>query len=276
MSTINSIYLSYDLIFAFMALIIAIVFAVLYLREFYLRQQQLKHAQKILAESQQQSLSIIHDAIKKSEDIISEAELAGIKTLSSSKLQTGKFEQEYVDQLTKATELAKNEIIHSKDALNKFLFDLREDINKSKLVKQSETALTKTAADVQESLVKTQAGFEQFLGELKTTINQSNTISQELIKQQVNTEFEKFEQNLSDFLTQTEQQSMKAVELEVKSARQLIDTYKTQQMALIDENIVAMLEKTLNLVLSKKLTLKDQLEIIYDSLEKAKAEKFIV
>jgi hypothetical protein len=56
----------------------------------------------------------------------------------------------------------------------------------------------------------------------------------------------------------------------------LIDTYKVQQMNVIDENIMAMLEKTLSLVLAKNLDLKDQMDLVYESLEKAKAEKFVV
>jgi hypothetical protein len=69
---------------------------------------------------------------------------------------------------------------------------------------------------------------------------------------------------------------MLAVDLELRSARQLIDTYKVQQMNVIDENIMAMLEKTLSLVLAKNLDLKDQMDFVYESLEKAKAEKFVV
>jgi hypothetical protein len=47
-------------------------------------------------------------------------------------------------------------------------------------------------------------------------------------------------------------------------------------MNVIDENIMAMLEKTLSLVLAKNLDLKDQMDLVYESLEKAKAEKFVV
>jgi len=81
---------------------------------------------------------------------------------------------------------------------------------------------------------------------------------------------------LSDFMVQTAQQTTSSIELELKSTRQLIDTYKSEQLKLIDENIVAMMEKTLSIVLAKKLSLKDQLELVYEALEKAKVEKFVV
>ena len=43
-------------------------------------------------------------------------------------------------------------------------------------------------------------------------------------------------------------------------------------MEVLDENIVAVLEKTLNVVVGKKLTLGDQTELVYEALEQAKKE----
>jgi len=91
----------------------------------------------------------------------------------------------------------------------------------------------------------------------------------------VNEVFERFEQNLSGFLTTTEQKSITAIELELKAAKGLIETYKAQQMALVDENIVSILERTLSLILAKKMSLKDNMDLVYEALEKAKQEKFI-
>ncbi len=88
--------------------------------------------------------------------------------------------------------------------------------------------------------------------------------------------FEKFEENLSNYLTQTQTQSTRAIELELKAARSLIDNYKSSQLRVVDENIIAILEKTLSIILSKKLTLADQMDLVYKALEKAKAEKFFV
>lgn len=97
-----------------------------------------------------------------------------------------------------------------------------------------------------------------------------------LVTQRLNTLFENFEAKLSTQMLSAQNQSIKSIELELRSARNLIDTYKAQQLQLIDENIVAMLEKTLSMVIAKKLTLKDQLDLVYEALEKAKVEKFIV
>src|SRR3989344_5797415 len=132
---------------------------------------------------------------------------------------------------------------------------------------------------------------DKFLQGLKEkgweTLNQSIKKSQAILgeaelegikagEQRINQLFEKIETRVSDFLVQTEQKSLSSIELELKAAREMIDSYKNQKFKLIDENIVAMMEQTLSIVLAKKLALKDQLDLIYEALEKAKAEKFIV
>lgn len=123
---------------------------------------------------------------------------------------------------------------------------------------------------------KTYSQYLKFLESLKEQNNQIQTINQDAIKQRANSIFDKFEQNLGTFLTSTEQKSVQSIEIELRSARQLIETYKQQQIAVIDENIISILERTLTLILAKKLPLKDQVDLIYEALNKAKVEKFVV
>lgn len=141
-------------------------------------------------------------------------------------------------------------------------------INTRKFEEKYETEFSKQVSKAQDEFIR-------YLQDLRTQGQQAELLSQEFTKQKVNEIFEKFEQNLASFLTQTEQKSVSAIDLELKATRQLIDTYKTQQLALIDENVIAMLEKTLSLVLVNKITLKDEVDLVYEALEKAKAEKFI-
>ncbi len=97
-----------------------------------------------------------------------------------------------------------------------------------------------------------------------------------LMNQKLNTLFDNFEAKLTAMLQDTQQRSVSAIDLELKAARNLIETYKAQQLQIVDENIVAMLEKTLSLVLTKKLTLQDQVELVEEALERAKTEKVII
>ncbi|MBI2018933.1 hypothetical protein HYS96_04500 [Candidatus Daviesbacteria bacterium] len=116
----------------------------------------------------------------------------------------------------------------------------------------------------------------KFLSNLQTKSVESEEMQRKTIEQTINQMFANLEQRLSDFLTSTEQKTTQSIELELKGARNLIESYKAQQLKLIDENIIAMMEQTLNIVLAKKLTLKDQLELVYEALEKAKVDKFVV
>lgn len=95
-------------------------------------------------------------------------------------------------------------------------------------------------------------------------------------QERINQLFNRIENQLADFLIQTAQKTTSSIELELKASRQLIDTYKTEQLKLIDENIIAMMEQTLSIVLAKKMSLKDQLDLVSEALEEAKVEKFIV
>ena len=168
--------------------------------------------------------------------------------------------------------------------LRQYLAMQDAQLKANQIIQQAQTAAIKiTATDKasvetisRQALAQTEQQFKTYLQELATAAQGSLTGREQLIEQKINQLFESFEENLSSFLTQTQQQSVKSVELEMQAARQLIQTYKQQQFKLIDENIVSMLERTLSLVLVKKLSLKEQIDLVYESLEKAKAEKFIV
>lgn len=140
-------------------------------------------------------------------------------------------------------------------------------------LKNSQSSLEK---EMSAQVNKAYGEYVKFLEGLKEQNTQIQSTNQEIIKQRVDSIFDRFEQNLGTFLTSTEQKSIQSIELELRSARQLIETYKTQQMAIIDENIISILERTLTLVLAKKIPLKDQVDLIYEALNKAKVEKFIV
>ncbi|MBU1032251.1 hypothetical protein KKE03_05035 [Patescibacteria group bacterium] len=169
---------------------------------------------------------------------------------------------------------------------------LHQSIKKSQdILATSELEGIKVVADQR---LKTEKSEEEFLNQSKQTIisaqNRLLAFMQDLQKRsaefeeaqkatgeaRINQLFDRVETQLADFLVQTAQKTTSSIELELKSTRHLIDTYKSEQLKLIDENIVAMMEQTLDIVLAKKLTLKDQLDLIYEALEKAKVDKFVV
>ncbi|GEM_PF-1575027 len=149
--------------------------------------------------------------------------------------------------------------LQTKDLEEMYLLSVKETM------RQSEQAVRQSQEEVKAYVLR-----------LGSQAEKSTSQNGEMLKQQVNKVFETFEENLSAFLTQTQQQSTQAIQLEMQAARGLIETYKQQQFHLVDENVVAMLERTLSLVLIKKLSFKEHVDLVYEALEKAKEEKFFV
>lgn len=199
----------------------------------------------MLDQTQQKTYQIIHQAIKKAQSILSLAEIEGLKIIASSKVSSGKLDKEYEDKLSQS-------------------------------IQSSQELITKEAASAQQVLTGAEKEFIGYLDELKIRSNKLDEQTQQEAISRMNQLFANFENRITDFLFKTETSTTQAIQLELRSARQLIETYKSQQLALIDENIIAMMEQTLASVLGKKLSLKEQLDLVYEALEKAKIDKFIV
>lgn len=211
----------------------------LYLKERRRSRQIIKDfASSTITATQEKSYGLLHRAIKKAQEILGMAELEGMKVITESRVRAEEMERTYQQGLSESLAGIKSQFSQDTQA-------------------------------AEEEFIK-------YLKDLQARSEQTESLISNMSKQRITELFERFEQSLSTFLTQTQQQSTAAIELELHAARQLIDTYKSQQLALIDENIVAMLEKTLSLVIAKKLTLKDQTDLVYEALEKAKIDKFIV
>lgn len=211
--------------------VIAILF---YLREYNKRRILESEGDKFLQEIKEKGWDTLHQSVKKSQEILEEAELEGIKVVAGSEVETSKLENDYSTKLSQSLEASQRNIDEAQNRLVQFMTDLQ---------KRSEE-------------------FEE--------------ASKASGEERINQLFDRVENKLSDFLVQTTQKTSSSIELELKASRELIETYKNQQLKLIDENIVAMMEQTLSLVLGKKLSLNDQLDLVYEALEKAKTEKFIV
>ena len=194
---------------------------------------------------EEKSYNTLHSATKKAQAILGMAELDAIKVGADSRFYKEKLEGKFEDLFRQQTDKAITDFENS--------------------LKQLKSDLDNKGRD-----------YSNYLNYLKSDADAQKNDNQDAIKQQIDQIFVKFEENLSQFLMDSQQRSVQSIELELKAARQLIETYKQQQLKVIDENVIAMLEKTLSLVLTKKISLQDQVELVYEALEKAKAEKFIV
>lgn len=210
-----------------------IVVTIFYLKEYNKRQSLEKEGKKIIDQFRDKGLQTLHESYKKSQDILGEAELEGIKVVADSKVETAKLELGYKQSL-------------------------------DEVAKQSQIAVN----EAQNSLLV-------FISQLQKQAEELEKFSQEETKARINQIFGRMEERLSDFLVSTEQKTLTSIELEIKATKELLDNYKNAQLKAVDENVLAIMEQTLSVVLGKKLSLKDQLDLIYEALEKAKGEKFL-
>jgi len=247
--------------------LIAVLTTALFVREYTLRKKQTpSHSsdevnQKSHPGEQKQTEDSpgLEKSLSDIKDLVQRAETDSEKLINESKTVL-------TESVTSTSEKLSQIVEETKTAEEKSLQNAQADFNQflSQLTKLTENQST---AGIQ--------NFTKYLEDLKKQTEKAQLIAWEGAQQRVNSLFENFENKLAEFLVSTEQKMMLSVDLELRSARQLIDTYKVQQMNMIDENIVAMLEKTLSMVLAKNLDLKNQMELVYDSLERAKAESFL-
>jgi hypothetical protein len=245
--------------------LVAMVAVALYTRE-YMRRGKLEKDSKVSDQDKQNyqtiqqltdtSHTLVDQAKQEAGKMMKEAQVFSQKTTQDFSQQLSSYIQEEEKQTGQAAAVVTQDIQKKQAEFESFITHLTSVLD------------NKTDASVKE--------FATFLETLKQESQKSQAANWEGAKMRVNELFENFETKLADFLLQTEQKMMLSVDLELKSARQLIDTYKVQQMNIIDENIVSMLEKTLSLVLAKNLNLKDQMDLVYESLERAKTESFLV
>lgn len=192
---------------------------------------------------------LLKQAESKADEIISQAELLAIKTATEKIMESSLFEE----------------------TLKKKFDESFQQVNT-----QIQNNITYLQQEVNKSVSSAQSKHDLFLVQLqKQSVNASARLEEEMHSKITGLLLD-FEQKLTDFFGEAQQKSLDAINLEIKSARQLIESYKTQQMAIVDENIVAVLERTMNIILKQKLSLKDQVDLVYEGLEKAKLEKFLV
>lgn len=191
---------------------------------------------------------LIRNASAKADEIVSKAEGMALKIATEKIMESSLFE----------------------DDLKKKFDESFEVLNL-----QFEQNFKNIQAQLDASLNNSEEKHEQFVMQLeKQSVAWSNRIEDEMHSKITGLLLD-FEQKLTDFFAGAEQKSLDAINVEIKSARALIDSYKSQQLSIIDENIIAVLERTMSLILHQKLTLKDQMDMVFEALEKAKLEKFL-
>lgn len=189
---------------------------------------------KIIEDTREKSIDILSKATHKAQKILTNAELQGIKLFSKEKIETGKFTDEY----------------------QKHIHELEDTL---------ETRFEDQASQADKA-------YEDFIKNMETAIQSHIMKNQKLLEEKSNTLIINSEKLLNNFTEDLHNRFRSQVDLELAQAKSEIESYKLRRIGILDENVVEILEKTIQITLGKKLSLSEHSDLIYKALEQAKKE----
>ena len=104
----------------------AIIAAILYLREYNKRKKLEVEGDKFLQGLKEKGWETLNQSIKKSQAILGQAELEGIKVVADSKIETSKMGQDFSKELSESLDSSKQTIVSAQNQLLQFMADLQK------------------------------------------------------------------------------------------------------------------------------------------------------
>jgi DNA anti-recombination protein RmuC len=176
---------------------------------------------------------ITYDAMKRSREMLTDAELEGVKVVAKGKLEAKHIEEEYeqkMDELLAQTESMLAEYSKRTDA---------------ELKRLAEALEKRIAAGIQKNETLLQEETDKLSKQLSSTFSTLEANAKEQIRSNVEKEF--------------------------IGVKKVVEAYRQERFALIDNELLSLLEGTTQLALQRSLTLSDHTELLYKALEEAKA-----
>lgn len=222
------------IIFIYIPLVVWAVIALTRKGESLVQGELDKSEKEVVKESKEKSNSIIHRAIGQANKILVAAELKGVKLVAAEKIASDKLATEYSEHLRLLSE-------------------------------NMEKQFEKIARDGESS-------YENFAQKIELLIKQSLERNEKTFEEKTNLFIENAQGELGRFTSDVHNRVRTQIDQELAAARAEIAEYKKHRLKALDENIIEILEKTLQVALGKKMSLADQSELIYKALEEAKKE----
>lgn len=188
----------------------------------------------IVKEAQDKAKKITTDAVAGSREIIKSAELEGIKVVEQDKAEAKKMEEEYEKKLTE-------------------------------LANQTQELLKKYSTEAEKSFTALTSSLEKKVAESIQKNDMFMQTETDKLSKQLSSTFSTLEANVKE-------QVRGSVEQEFITVKKIIEAYRQKRFALVDSQIVSLIEGTAKVALQKKLTLSEHSELIYKALEEAKSQ----
>lgn len=192
---------------------------------------------KLLEQTREKSTNILTQAVKEANKIMANAELSGIKLFSKEKLETQKVTLDY----------------------------------ESRIKEMEETLIGR----LNESLTGSIKSYDDFLSSIERSITVQIDQNQKLVEHKISDFMHQEQLLLESFVGDIHEKVRTQIDRELAAAKAEIEEYKTHRMHVVDQNIVAIIERTVQTILGKKLTLTDQSDLVLKALEEAKSEHIV-
>ena len=154
----------------------------------------------------------------------------------------------------------------------------KSDLEIKKFEEKYQEEIQLTASEVQQAFLsevaKASGVFKDYLGELKKTSEDESKALREEMAARVAKVSAAVEEQVKLELKTVEERSVLAMEAEVGAMRTAVEEYRKKRLEQIDRDIVEVVEKVAKEYLRREIPVKNQMELVYESLERAKEEKF--
>lgn len=190
----------------------------------------------LILEAEKRSNEILQTASQEAQKLLVDAELEGLSFIAKQKIEGRRVAQQHQERMADLIQAVNDRIKDQADQAN--------------------------------------LAYNRFIKDLEEKMTQDLNLKQASMDKRLDDFFGKAESLLESFVNDLQRRTQTQVDQEIGNAKKIIEEYQRKRLEVIDENIVAIIEKTLNITLGKKLTLADQTELVYEALEEAKKENF--
>lgn|SRR3989338_284275 len=188
----------------------------------------------LLLETRRRSEGILSHAISEANAFISEAKKRSESLYSSEKIQ-------------------------SETVLTDFKNFLSEFENRM------QTVISQTTSEAQKS-------YHNYLESIEHAVESQIERNEKILEEKADRFLRGAQAVLDSYVDRTEKRLENQIDKEIENAKKEIQSYKAHRMKMIDDNIVEILEKTLEIGVGRHMSLADQSSLIYKALEQAKLE----
>ncbi len=277
-------------------LILSILSVVLVVLVIILIVLEIKHSGKIqklsyplydytVKKAQKKAQRIIWDATKQAREIIVAAELRSIKETAKKNVEAKNLEETYHQQLDSlAKELRERFKQYAREAGESYKAissTTEEEMQKSKEAfdKEAEDAIgrfTHALSAFEKGARETEERYKTLSQSIEESVSEQADKSTAIIAEHVETTSKELAQAFADLKKGAGERIDRHLDEGFEEARKVIDEYRKKRIALIDNQIVSLVEHTAAIALQKELTVSDHADLVYQALEEAKKEGIFI